>query len=179
MILDVLKKDSKIYSVWYCMIDRCYNPAMHQKFPTYKDCEVCEEWLTFSNFKRWFDENYIEGYHLDKDILVKGNKIYGPDTCCFVPPKINALFISSKSKRGVLPIGVFGPSAKGKYGAQICIDGKRINLGRYDTPEEAFYAYKVAKEKHIKKVAQEYYNRGEITKRVYDAMMRWEVEITD
>lgn len=79
------RRNSAALKIWYGMFTRCYNPNYHAVEPTYKDACVCEEWWTASNFKKWFDENYVEGYQLDKDILVKGNKVYGPNTCCFVP----------------------------------------------------------------------------------------------
>lgn len=165
------------YRVWQSMIQRCYNEKSFIRHPTYANCSVCEEWLTFSNFKKWFGENYIEGYALDKDILVKGNKVYSPDTCCFVPSEINALLIKNNARRNNLPIGVY--ERNGKYQSEVCKRRTRVKLGRYDTPEEAFYAYKKAKEAYIKEVANEYYSDGRITKRVYDALMRYEVEITD
>lgn len=94
------------YVVWCDMLRRCYSEKYHKKKPTYKGCSVCDEWLLFSNFKRWFDENYIDGYCLDKDIIVKGNKVYSPDTCCFVPKCINSLLTNRKMHRGLEPIGV-------------------------------------------------------------------------
>lgn len=74
----------KSYTVWVGMISRCYNEGRHKTHPTYIGCSVCDEWLYYPNFKVWFDDNYIEGYELDKDIKVKGNKIYSPETCMFV-----------------------------------------------------------------------------------------------
>lgn len=74
------------YSIWKAMLARCYSASHHKRYPTYSNCSVCKEWHLFSNFKKWFDENYIEGYHLDKDILVQDNKVYSPQTCVFIPP---------------------------------------------------------------------------------------------
>ena len=169
------------YNVWVEMLKRCYNDAYKSKNETYRYCYVCDDWLRFSVFKTWFDENYIEGYQLDKDILVKGNKIYSPDTCCFVPKKINSFICKSDKKRGKTPIGVSirEYANRLKYFSYVTINGKRQHLGVFDTPEEAFYAYKEAKEAYIKEVAQEYYDAGKITKRVYDALMNYKVEITD
>lgn len=169
-------KNRKALNRWYAMLNRCYVKT-HRFSDTYKDCSVCDEWLTFSNFKRWFDENHIEGYHLDKDILVKGNKVYSPTTCCFVPPYINTLLINRRNFRGELPIGVTKNS--GGYSVTISKMNNPFYVGTYKTPEEAFFAYKEAKESYIKEVAHEYYERGEITKKVFDALMRYEVEITD
>lgn len=159
------------------MLTRCYGVGVASKHPSYSGCTVCEEWLKFSNFKAWFDENYIDGYQLDKDILVKGNKIYSPATCCFVPAEINTIMLDRRRDRGSYPVGV---SKQGnKYQANMNNRGHHLYIGLFDTPEEAFTAYKETKERHIKTIATEYYSSGEITKRVYDALMRWEVEITD
>lgn len=165
------------YSKWYSMIKRCYNEEELRKHPSYIDCTVCDEWLYFSNFKKWFDENYIEGYQLDKDILVKGNKVYSPETCCFVPLEINILFTKRQNQRGLYPIGV---SKRGSlYLSNIQKNGLRCRIGSFNTPIEAFNAYKSAKEQYIKELAEQYFNEGKITKRVYDALMKYEVEITD
>ena len=165
------------YVCWQDMLQRCYIDSYYEKAPTYRGCSVCEEWKYFSVFKRFFDENYVDGYHLDKDILVKGNKVYSPDTCCFVPREINTLFVKKNANRGTLPIGV--SIAYGKYKAQIKRYGRTYSLGVYDSSEEAFAAYKVAKEAHIKEVAEKYYREGKITERVYNALINYKVEITD
>ena len=172
------------YIIWHGMFQRCYAKEYYKKRPTYTGCSVCEEWQKFSNFKYWLDNpsnGYRNGYQLDKDVLIKGNKVYSPETCCFVPQEINTLFIKSDKTRGDLPIGV-GKSvcAKGiKYTANFSKFGKRRRLGTFDTPEEAFNAYKSAKEKHIQEIALEYYSQGKITERVYNALMNYKVEITD
>lgn len=169
--------DDKAYITWTNMLKRCYNESVRHKFPTYKDCIVCKEWLSFSVFREWFYDNYIEGYSLDKDILVKGNKIYSPETCCFVPQEINAMLSKAESIRGELPLGV-AKSGK-RFWSRISIDKKLISLGSYDTPEEAFYVYKKAKEQHICDVAKEYFEKNLISKEVYKALLNYKIEITD
>lgn len=165
------------YQVWVNMIKRCYSDGALAKRPNYRGCSVCSEWLRLSNFLKWYNENCKPGDQIDKDILIKGNKVYGPKTCLGVPSRINALFISARAARGKYPIGV--SLRHKKYDAQINYGNGAVHLGRYNTPEEAFYAYKAAKEAYIKEVAQEYFDKGLIDKRVYDALMRYEVEITD
>lgn len=162
---------------WESMLIRCYGKNITRPLPTYEDCRVCDEWLIFSNFKKWFDENYIKGFDLDKDILYPNNKIYSPQTCCFIPQEINTLVLNRGRDRGTCPIGV---SKQGnKFQAKININGKNKYIGLFDTKEEAFDAYKYEKEKHIKEKATDYYNRGLIDNRVRDALFRYEVKITD
>lgn len=167
------------YQTWHGMIERCYNQKSLEKEPTYRDCIVCKEWFNFSNFKEWFDKNYIEGYQLDKDILYKGNKVYSPTTCVWIPQEINLLLVRRNAKRGKYPIGVCYCKNHKKFQVGFNIKGKRKSLGYFDTIEDAFNAYKKAKENHIREIAEEYYNNKKISKEVYNALISYEVEITD
>ena len=173
-------KHTKCYDTWHSVHGRCYDPKLHEKYPTYENCTVCEEWNNYQNYAIWHIENYYEIENeimtLDKDILKKGNKIYSPDTCVFVPNSINVLFVKSNKIRGEYPIGVSKHGNKLRATLNKC-DGKQIYLGTYDTVEEAFFAYKKAKEAYIKEVAEKY--KGKIDPRAYEAMMKYEVEITD
>lgn len=180
-------KNTKEYSTWYNMLRRCFDKKVKERNSTYKDVTCCKEWLLFENFYEWLhsQENFDKWINLnrsdiDKDILIKGNKIYSPDTCCLVPHNINGLFCKSNATRGNLPIGVRLNKNK-SYTAECCINNNNSQkfLGDYDTPEEAFYVYKEFKENLIKQIAQEEYNKGNITKKCYDAMMNYQVEITD
>lgn len=53
-------KRSPQYATWKSMLQRCYDKKFHINHPTYKDCEVCEDWHNFQNFAKWYDENYYE-----------------------------------------------------------------------------------------------------------------------
>lgn len=166
------------YKCWYSMIHRCYDKHL-KRDKSYINCEVCEEWLHYSNFKKWYDKNYYEiereNMCLDKDILIKGNKIYSPNTCIFVPNRINVLFAKSDSTRGKLPIGV--SKYNNKYKSYILIDGKQKHLGVYDNKIDAFNSYKIAKENEIKRIAD--YYKENIPNKLYLAMYNWKVEIDD
>lgn len=173
-------KRTKAYQIWMGMLTRCYNPRYHQIEPTYTECTVCMEWRYLSNFKRWFEDpanGYREGYQLDKDLLVKGNKVYSPETCCFIPQEFNKMLITQKSRRGDLPMGVC--ARDGKFQARFGDKHRRKHLGLYDTAEEAFNSYKKAKEQYVNFLAEKYYKEGKITERVYLALLAYKVEITD
>lgn len=171
----------KSYELWLSMIKRCYSEGELKKHPSYKDCYVCNEWLYYSNFKKWFEEHlaeYKDKYQLDKDILIKGNKVYSPETCCFVPPIINTILTNSKAKRG--QTGIVGVYKRGKkFFSSININGRSKKLGSFNTQQEAFLVYKETKEKRIRSLAKHYYENKCITKRVYDALMSYEIKITD
>lgn len=183
MDLAINKKDkieNKEYCLWKNLICRVYDYNNRKEYSTYKECSICEEWLTFSVFRKWIRDpqnGYCNGYNLDKDILIKGNKHYSPDTCCFVPKEINVLFTKRQNYRGKYPIGVTSDK-KGYISSFSTLKGKKY-LGYYKTPLDAFNAYKNAKEKYIKELAEKYFQEGKITKKVYDALMKYEVEITD
>lgn len=182
---DGFGKHKYSYKVWKSMLLRCYSEKYRYKFPTYGNTEVCNEWHCFSNFEKWFDENYYEikneKTHLDKDILFKGNKIYSPSTCCFVPQSINKLFTKTDKLRGEYPIGVSYDKINKKYSSTCSLtkNNKKVHiyLGIFNTPEESFIAYKNYKENLIKNIANKY--KDKIPEILYNTLMNYEVEITD
>lgn len=180
-------KLTKCYNTWHDMLRRCHSEELHKKEPTYIGCEVLDEFHNFQNFGEWDSENYyeIEGekMHLDKDILIKGNKIYSPETCVYVPQTINNLFVKCDRSRGKYPIGVFYSNRDKKfyskcriYNFSKCISEK-VYLGLYNTSEKAFEVYKEFKERNIKQVAD--YYKDKIPSKLYDALYNYEVEIDD
>lgn len=167
------------YRKWHNMLTRCYSDSCHKNQPNYIDCTVCPKWHNYSNFKEWAEANYYTideaTMELDKDILIKGNTVYSPDTCVFVPRSINLLVINVKAARGEQPLGVF--KFNDKYVASMSYNGKQIRIGQYDTPEEAFEKYKEYKEKFLKDIAEQY--KDKIPVKLYEALVNWQVEITD
>lgn len=165
----------RIYYIWRAMIKRCYD-LNDPRSKTYKDCRVCDEWLCFSNFYKWYVQNYIKGWCLDKDILSKENKVYSPDTCCFVPNEINTVFNKHQNKRGktnVCGVQYF----RNKYHAFLSIHGKRRKVGTFNNINEAFYAYKKHKEQYIRNIAEKWIDK--LDSKVYNALVKYEVKITD
>ena len=178
-------KDRKVFQIWNAMLKRAYCIKHLKTHASYKGVEVCDEWLNFQNFAEWcysekmhtYVDNKGDSYCLDKDILVKGNKIYSPETCCFVPQDVNKILCSRRKLRGEFPVGVSFHKQLGKFKAAINHYGKSKHLGVYKTPEQAFNAYKAAKESHIKEMAKEWKDR--IDERVYQALLSYEVHIDD
>lgn len=172
--------DQRLHGIWGGMFSRCYNTKYHEEYVSYRDCEVVGDFLYLSKFIEWcksqmgYDQ---KGYQLDKDILIKGNKLYSPETCCFVPKDLNTLLTHRRKDKGLYPVGVSYKPRINKYVAQISRFKEVIHLGSYCTPEEAFLAYKQAKEAYIKEVAELY--KDQIDGRVYEALMKYEVSIDD
>lgn len=167
---------SDIYRRWVNILRRCYSEKEQIKNKSYRGVTVCEEWKCFQNFAKWYEENFnpksMQDWHIDKDILIKGSKSYSPEICCLVPQEINNLLILKDSK---ICVGVV--KVKDKFRSTININGNQKHLGYFYTVEEAFQAYKIAKERHIKEVAEEWKDR--ISIRVYQALINYKVEITD
>lgn len=176
-------KNTKIYKLWGNMLRRCYNEKEHLRNPTYIGCTVSENFKSYSYFHGWCEKQVgfgLDGFALDKDLLVKGNKFYSEDTCVFIPQNLNKLLIKRDKTRGELPIGVALKSGyKSKPYVTYCCDGlgKKIHLGYYSVPTEAFLAYKEYKENLIKQLAKEY--KGQIDERAYQALMNYEVSVDD
>lgn len=129
------------YRVWADMIKRCYSQKFQKKCPTYADCSVTKEWLTFSNFKTWMVKQDWAANALDKDVLVPGNKIYSPNTCAFISLEINNLLLNNASSRGFLPQGVCFDKQTGRYRSFCGVGRKNKHLGRFTTIIEAEAAY--------------------------------------
>ena len=185
-------KTTKEYDAWTGMLRRCYDKKWKMKHPSYKDVICCDEWLLFENFYEWLhtQKNFEQWYNgtrwvVDKDILFKGNKVYSPNNCCLVSHDVNTLFTKRDRDRGDYPIGVCYNKLINKYVAKLSMNIVRKKkyeriLGTYPTPEDAFYlGYKPSKEAYIKRIAQEEYEKGNITEKCYNAMMNYQVEITD
>ena len=179
-------KNTRVYDTWKAMLQRCYSEKEHERHPTYIGCAVYEGWHNFQNFAKWYKDNYYEVGNekmcLDKDILFKGNKIYSPDTCIFVPETINKLFIKNDKNRGESVIGAT-PTKNRKYQVSCNMinpetgKSKQEYLGLYDSQEKAFQVYKYHKERNIKQIAD--YYKIHIPQKLYDAMYNYEVEIDD
>ena len=169
------------YKEWRGMLTRCYSNEYHKSYPTYINTQVCEEWLNFQNFAKWYEDNYYEvdnqTMHLDKDIITKGNKLYCPDKCVFVPHELNLLFTKNDSKRGQYLIGVYYDKRRHKFKSACRRYGKKVGLGSFDSEEEAFYAYKEFKEETIRLMAEEY--KDKIPMKLYNGLMSYKVEKED
>lgn len=135
------------YKSWSSILTRCYSEKYQKRKPTYKGCSVTEEWLTFSNFRSWMITQDWEGKHLDKDLIIEGNKIYGPETCIFVNGALNSLLTNSTAARGDLPLGV--TKLGRNYQARVGNEGRLVQLGTFKTPEAAHIAWRKAKSKII------------------------------
>ncbi len=176
------------YAKWENMLKRCFDNEYKEKHQTYKDVICCERWLCYANFLEdfgilkqeynWSDEEKLQ---LDKDILHKSNKVYSLENCILVPDYVNNLFIKRDAVRGDCPIGVSYHKKNKKYRARCSINGKQKTLGLYNIPQEAFNAYKIAKENEIKRIANDCVSKGFISKdsRLYKAMMGYQIQIDD
>ena len=180
------KSQPKAYKTWADMLNRCYKRHTERRRDIgYLDCYVCEEWFNFQNFVQWYLENIKlinnidDKICIDKDLLIKNNKCYSPNTCLLVPEKINIFMTTSKYKRGEYPIGVHYEKDSNKFKVQCCdpLDRYCRNIGRFNNVNDAFLQYKKTKEQYAKDLAN-YYD-GFIDPKVIKALFEFSVDITD
>lgn len=167
------KAKTTSHKLWRAMLHRVYGDNNNNK--SYTNVSVCDKFLNFSEFEKWVlsCEYYQKDWELDKDLLSGVNKIYSESTCCFIPREINLAII--KKQKGKYLNGV--RSSLDKYYASYRRGGAKEYLGTYNTEQEAFQAYKEAKEAYIKELANKWKDKIDI--RVYEALMNYQVEITD
>lgn len=170
-----------IKNVWTSMNSRCKNASYSNSLSAYVGCSVCDEWEDYKNFEKWCFENLYncngEKLELDKDLLVKGNKIYSPNTCCFLPKRINVLITSRRAYKNGLPPGVTCPGTRSDtYIVNTKLGEQRIYKS-FEDKNAAFNYFKQKKEAHIKSVASYYKNF--LPDKIYNALITYEILITD
>ena len=175
-------KKVKEYQLWQSMLERCFSEKYQTHKPTYKGCNVSDNFLNYSFFYDWCHKQIGFGniddkgrsWCLDKDLLLVGNKTYSETACVFVPYEINSFFVDRGNDRGEYPLGVYFHKASGKFMAYCAVNGKLQYLGLFNTPEEAFAVYKPFKENLCKQLALKW--QSEIDERLFNAMMKWSVK---
>ena len=172
---------TKEYELWSSMLERCYSDTFQKKQPTYKDCGVSDKFKSYEHFYEWCHKQVgfgVEGFEIDKDLLIKGNKVYSEDSCVFLPAEINMVLVKCTASRGEYLIGVSWCNTKKAFVARVRKNkGKSEWLGLFKTELEAFNVYKEAKENYLKQLAEKY--KSQIDPRAYEALMNYQVEITD
>ena len=172
---------TKEYVLWCNMLERCYSTSLKKKCPTYEGCECSENFKSYEYFYEWCNKQVgfdNKDWHLDKDLLIKGNKVYSESTCVFIPQEINQVLVKHESMRGEHPIGVHWSNTNKAFVAMVSKStGKREYLGLFNTELEAFNAYKTAKEAFVKEKANKW--KSQIDERAYEALMNYTVDIDD
>ena len=172
---------TKEYKLWTHMLQRCYSASLKKKSPTYEGCEVSDNFKSYEYFYEWCHSQVgfgIEGFELDKDLLIKGNKVYSENTCAFIPSEINLVLTKCTASRGEYLIGTHWSSSNKAFVARVRKNkGEQERLGSFNTEIEAFNAYKTAKENYLKELANKWKDR--IDPRAYKALMNYTVEIDD
>jgi len=169
---------TKAGRLWSDVAHRC-NPkgAFQNKKPTYKQCVMSDNFKNFQYFAEWCQDQigYLEeGYHLDKDILFEGNKVYSEDTCVFIPKDLNAFSKRYDKPRIGIPTGVY-ITKSGKFIAKAGDKALgNVVVGLFNTAKEASDAYILQKEMYAeiwykRLLSREFY----VDPRVIDKMRGW------
>lgn len=150
------------YHCWKHMLVRCYSKSTRE---TYSDCSVSDPWKNFTIFEKWYNDNYIEGYHLDKDLLVQGNRVYSEETCCFIPPWINSLIVEKFKIIDGCEAGVSMRKKKWTniYNGLYNVQYAGVYLNRTKSLDEANSLYKEFKKLHFELLAEKCEDLGILT----------------
>lgn len=172
---------TKEYKLWQSMLERCYSATYQKQRPTYEGCEVSDNFKSYEYFYEWCHKQIgfsNQGWQLDKDLLIKGNKVYSESTCVFIPAEINLVLTKSNKTRGEHLIGVNWDKTNKAFKARVNKSkGKQEHLGYFNTELEAFNVYKEAKEYFVKEQATKW--KDQIDERAYEALMNYQVDIDD
>ena len=167
--VDINGKVLKSREVWGDMIKRCYDEKQLKRRPSYIGVTVCDEWLCYANFKEWYDKNIYEikdeRMQLDKDILIKGNKVYSPETCIFVPQRINTLFREFNNNE----FPTLEERSNGSFAIRVRMNGKSKRISGFETKEKAEECYLKEKRQIIKEIAEEY--KDKIPNKLYNRLI--------
>lgn len=143
------------YECWKSMLRRCFSDYSRRVHPSYEGSTVCNDWIVFSEFRRWMYQQDWEDKSLDKDIIIPGNKEYSAESCVFIHQSLNVFISDRRSCKGDWPTGVYFKSKTGKFVAQCSNPwtGKRDHLGYFNCPQKAHYAWRDAKHQHALRYA--------------------------
>lgn len=188
--------DTKCYKTWDNMMQRSYSHNYKKNKPSYINVYVDLVWHNFQAFAPWYEEKYYDKdeklrLQLDKDLFSKDNSChifindnktcctnggyYSPDTCCFLPIKINNLLKTRVQELCSEKIEGVYPTSNGKYTARLSNgNGEKINLGTFNDERSAWLAYKLNKELVIQSVTEEF--KEYLPKHIYDKLMEYEIE---
>ncbi|MET3678676.1 MULTISPECIES: hypothetical protein [unclassified Pseudomonas] len=165
------------YKAWHNMMRRAYGP---NQAAAYEDCSVCRKWWDYQEFAAWYSVQphaFEADGELDKDILDPLNTIYSPENCTVVPKSVNLIFKDSRELRAKLPRGVYVHSSGLGFIARISRYASVTVLGHFNTPTEAFEAYKQARQSYGQELAALY--DGLIDERVISRLKNLSAHIRD
>jgi hypothetical protein len=162
------------------MHQRCKINGIQQKLkPNYVGCTTSENFKCFQFFTDWCHKQigYNNLFQLDKDILIKNNKLYSENTCVFIPKGLNTFLTNTREQKGKNLIGAAPYNNSFKFRSYISINNKRTVLGIFNTEILAHHAWITAKEAE----AYRWYERlrdGEfiVDPRVIERMRTWRYE---
>lgn len=134
--------------LWGSIQQRCNIESKKGKSVTYSGCE--NKFNNFNEFTEWchsqtgYLNKDLNGRYwaIDKDLVVPFSKSYSPETCIFVPQKVNSLMTLRSNHKGGTPTGVTWHNRDNIFESKCHNgEGKQIYLGRYNDALEAHFVW--------------------------------------
>jgi len=176
---DKNKNRTLFYKTWTSMIRRCYSDKI--KLNNYDNTKVCDGWHNYQVFAKWCDDNYDDygedDIALDKDLLGDGD-LYSPDTCIFIPRKLNNFLGKCKKTNKSGYTGV-SKHTDGKFQANVrdVKTGKVKYLGLFYDKEDAYRAILKEHKVQINKMKSICRERWKIKNpKVYEALNNFKLD---
>lgn len=146
---------------WHAMLIRTFSKSLKDKYPSHIGTTICDDWKYFSNFKSWIDcqpNRRWENLHMDKDLLVIGNKQYSPSTVVFIDQSINNFIVNKRKEGGTYMLGVTDHYYGNKLNPFMAscrnpFTKKRGSIGYFKTELEAHKAWQAKKHEYACQLA--------------------------
>jgi len=108
---------------------------------------VCDEWLNFQVFAKWYNEQSYKHDDLDKDILSNGAKMYSPENCVLISRELNAFMANVHSNNTSGVVGVSWHKQHQKWITRISDPrtGQERFLGYFNNKYEGGVVYRKAR----------------------------------
>lgn len=179
------KKRKYLYDMYRDLVRRIITPNGKNEVDCYLEVSLDERWNTYEKFLDWVfgdpDNNFHWFYQIDKDLLDQRSKVYGPDTCIFLPQQLNKALSIGKNINTSIAQGVHkmnkSRETSNPYRSAILISFLNIRHQFRSTmsESESFLKYAAAKHYILKVYADIYYKEKYINLKVKNAIYKYDI----
>jgi hypothetical protein len=172
------KKILPAYQMWRDMCRRCFDDEVRATQPYYETVTIDKSWTDFQNFAPWYYSNFVEEWELDKDLFSGEAKRYAPETCCFLPRRLNGWLERIRSIKSGETLGYSYHSRDLVYNVRLRDSSdKLIHLGYFKSEKEARFAYVCGKVAQLESLLENY--REDLPPRTFNKLTELKNELAE